>query len=402
MINIALMGHGVVGAGVVELLETNAESIGRKCGSVVNVKYILDLKDGSDTSYQHKFINDFNIILNDDSVTAVVEAMGGLNPAYKFVKALLLAGKSVITPNKELVAVHGAELLQIAKERNINFLFEASVGGGIPIIRPIFRCMAANEIDEIYGILNGTTNFILTKMIREKMSFDVALNLAQELGYAEADPTADVDGHDTCRKICILASLAFGSHVSPGGIYTEGIRDITLEDAQYAQSINYVIKLVGRTVKVDDKITVAVHPMMIGHDNPLFAVEDVFNAVVVKGSATDEVMFYGKGAGKMPTASAVVADIIDSILHTQRRKDVFWGESKPDYILPQSDSQTAMFIRTNAPEVDIEKVFGEVQYLAQMKDGEVAFITKKMSESEILQKLKSLKSEVISTIRVLD
>ena len=401
MINIALMGHGVVGAGVAELLESNAESIERKCGKAVKIKYILDLKDGKDTPYSQKFIKDFDIILNDAGITCVVEAMGGLNPAYKFVKALLQAGKSVITPNKELVAVHGDELLKIAKEKNINFLFEASVGGGIPIIRPIFRCLAANDIDEIYGILNGTTNFILTKMIREKMSFDAALKLAQELGYAEADPTADVDGHDTCRKICILASLAFGSHVSPEGIYTEGIREVSLEDAQYAQSINRVIKLVGRTVKVGEKITVAVHPMMISYDNPLFGVEDVFNAIVVKGSATGEVMFYGKGAGKMPTASAVVADIIDSILHTERRKDVFWGDSKVEYVLPQENSQTAMFIRANAAKSEIDEIFGEVEYLPQMKDDEIAFITKKMSESEIKTKTAKISGEIFSAIRVL-
>ncbi|MEG1887260.1 MAG: homoserine dehydrogenase, partial [Oscillospiraceae bacterium] len=316
MINVAIMGHGVVGSGVAEVLIKNCDHIAQKAKETINIKYILDLREFPELSYSDKFTKDFNDILNDDSVKVVAEVMGGLNPAYNFVKSLLMAGKSVVTSNKELVAAKGAELLKIAEEKNVNFLFEASVGGGIPVLRPISQCLAANDIFEIVGILNGTTNFILTKMIKEKMSFEAALSLAQELGYAEKNPAADVDGHDACRKICILAAVAFGKHVYPYQVYTDGIAKITLDDVDYANSFNSVIKLIGRARLLDNgHIISTVYPAFVSRESQLSSVDDVFNAVMVRGDAIGDVIFYGRGAGKLPTASAVVADIIDCVKH---------------------------------------------------------------------------------------
>ena len=304
MVGFAVMGHGVVGSGVVEVFYKNHDSIISRAGTDVDLKYILDIRDFPDLPYSDKFTKNFEDILNDPEVEVVAEVMGGLKPAYDFTKRLLLAGKSVVTSNKELVAAKGAELLKIAKEKNVNYLFEASVGGGIPIIRPINQCLAANNIDEILGILNGTTNFIMTKMIKESMSFDDALALAQQLGYAEKDPTADVDGHDACRKICILASIAFGKHVYPAQVHTEGISKISLMDVAYASNYNSVIKLIGKVaMKENGKIYCIVSPMLVSRESQLSSVDDVFNAIMVRGNATGDVMFYGKGAGKLPTAA---------------------------------------------------------------------------------------------------
>lgn len=335
MADIAVLGHGVVGSGVLEVLLTHTDSITRRAKEEIRVRHILDLREFPELPYAGRFTKDFKTVLNDPEVTIVVECMGGLEPAYTFVRQCLENGKSVVTSNKELVAAKGAELLALAQRNNLNFLFEASVGGGIPIIRPISQCLAANEVSEIAGILNGTTNFILTKMIREHMGFEEALKLAQELGYAERDPSADVEGADACRKICILASLAFGTHVYPEDVHTEGITRITLEDVAYASAWGGVIKLIGQVSMLENgRIAIMVAPMFISRDSQLANVDDVFNGILVRGDATGDVVFYGKGAGKLPTASAVVADVIDCVKHMKARKYLFWEDAKPDYIEP--------------------------------------------------------------------
>ncbi|MBR1810422.1 MAG: homoserine dehydrogenase [Clostridia bacterium] len=345
--NIAVMGFGVVGSGVVELFEKNHEMITEKSmQDAFDLKYILDIRDFPDSPYADKMVKDFNIILNDASVGIVVETMGGLHPAYEFVSALLNAGKSVVSSNKELVAEKGLELLEIAKEKNVNFLFEASVGGGIPIIRPISQCLAANEIAEVAGILNGTTNFILTKMIDEQMDFDTALRLAQQLGYAEKDPTADVDGIDASRKICILASLCFGKHVYPNVVRTEGIRKISLRDVAYAADSGNVIKLLGVARKAGaDKLVIFVSPCLVGRHSQLAGANDVFNAILVRGDAIGDVVFYGRGAGKFPTASAVVADVIDCGKHVNKRKFLGWSDSAPDYVIDSTAIPGKFYVR---------------------------------------------------------
>lgn len=358
MTNIAIMGHGVVGSGVMEVILTHKESLETRANDEINVKYILDLREFPELPYADKFTKSFDDIINDDEVKIVVEVMGGITPAYDYVKACLEHGKNVVTSNKELVASKGAELLRIAKEKNLNFLFEASVGGGIPIIRPISQCLAANDVAEISGILNGTTNFILTKMIREKMSFDDALALAQENGYAERDPSADVDGDDASRKICILASLAFGNHVYPDEVHTEGIREITLDDVSYAKAWGGVIKLIG-TVKMlkNEKINIFVAPMFVSEESQLAHVDDVFNGIMVRGDATGDVVFYGKGAGKLPTASAVVADIIDCIKHFASRKYLFWEDAKENYVENILDIPMDFFLRVEVDDKEDAESF---------------------------------------------
>lgn len=346
MADIAVLGHGVVGSGVLEVLLTHTDSITRRAKEKIRVRHILDLREFPELPYAGRFTKDFNTVLSDPEVTIVVECMGGLEPAYTFVRQCLENGKSVVTSNKELVAAKGAELLALAQRNNLNFLFEASVGGGIPIIRPISQCLAANEVSEIAGILNGTTNFILTKMIREHMGFEEALKLAQELGYAERDPSADVEGADACRKICILASLAFGTHVYPEDVHTEGITRITLEDVAYASAWGGVIKLIGQVSMLENgRIAIMVAPMFISRDSQLANVDDVFNGILVRGDATGDVVFYGKGAGKLPTASAVVADVIDCVKHMKARKYLFWEDAKPDYIEPFESITGDFFLR---------------------------------------------------------
>lgn len=344
--NVAIMGHGVVGSGVAEILINHRDRISQRVRSDINVKYILDLREFPNLEYCDKFTKDFNDILNDDSVKIVAEVMGGTHPAYEFVKQCLEAGKSVVTSNKELVAAKGAELIKIANEHNVNFLFEASVGGGIPVLRPMIQCLAANEITEFSGILNGTTNFILNKMIVDNMSFDAALKLAQENGFAEKDPTADIDGHDACRKVCILATLAFGKHVYPEQVKTDGIRNITLEDVAVADSFGCVIKLIGHAEKrTDGKISAFVRPTVVSRDNMLSNVDGVFNAILIDGDQTGEVMFYGKGAGKEATASAVVADIMDCAKHIDTRKYLDWVDGDSDYVDNTSAKTEKFFVR---------------------------------------------------------
>ena len=313
MVNVAVMGYGVVGSGVVELIDKNNNIFAKKLNQPIDVKYILDIKDFAGDKYESKIIKDFNIILNDPDVSVVVETIGGSKIAYEFTKKCLEAKKSVVTSNKELVAHKAPELLSIAKQNGVSYLFEASVGGGIPIIRPMYHCLAANKINKIVGILNGTTNYILTKMIRENTPFDTALKNAQQLGYAEQDPTADVDGHDTSRKICILASLAFGRHIYPEDLYVNGIRNLSLDDIAKADRNGYVIKLLGFAEKTENgNVEIFVSPCAISKEHALANIEDVFNGITVTGDAVGDVTFYGRGAGKFPTASAVCSDVIDA------------------------------------------------------------------------------------------
>lgn len=410
---IAVMGYGTVGSGVVEVLHKNHDSIvSKSTQKYLELKYILDLRDFPGDPNEDKFVKDFNIILNDDSVKIVVETMGGLHPAFEFVSSLLKAGKSVVTSNKELVAQKGYELLTLADENNVNFLFEASVGGGIPIIRPISQCLAANEIDEIAGILNGTTNFILTMMIEQNMSFEEALKLAQDNGYAEKDPTADVEGIDACRKICILASLCFGKHVYPDSVHTEGISKITLEDVAYVNDFGGVIKLLGKARRENGgKISAMVCPCIVKNHSQLASVSDVFNAILVRGDAIGDVVFYGRGAGKLPTASAVVADVIDCAKHEKRKKLFGWGAPEENYVIDYRTLETALYIRakvTGNKDDVLKKIgenFGKVKYLTRngAPEDEIAFVTDKGSENVLTDKLAKTEGiDVLSTIRVTD
>lgn len=410
---VAVMGYGTVGSGVVELIYKNHDSIVKKSmQDSLELKYILDIRDFPDSPYKDRFTKDFNIILNDPEVQIVVETMGGATFAYDCVKKLLLAGKSVVTSNKELVAQYGYELLTIAEEKNVNFLFEASVGGGIPIIRPITQCLAANEIDAIAGILNGTTNYILTKMITEKATFEDALKNAQELGYAEKDPTADVDGHDSCRKICILAALCFGKHVYPANVHTEGIRNITLSDVDYAASWGGVIKLIASAQKAENgRISVKVSPSFVSNRSQLAGVDDVFNAVLVRGDAVGDAVFYGRGAGKLPTASAVVADVIDAAKHIEKKKNFGWDNAEDNYIVDYLTQTTALYVRgtVEGDKADVVKsindAIGAIRILKKENapENELAFVTNPAAEGELRNKLANIngfKSE--SILRVTD
>ncbi len=412
MVKIAVLGYGVVGSGTVEVFYKNKESLEKKAGQELDIKYILDIRDFDDSPYKSKFVKDFDVILNDPEVTVIAEVIGGLKFSYPYVKSALEAGKSVVTSNKELVAAKGAELLAIAKEKNVNFFFEASVGGGIPVIKPIHTCLEANEIDEIAGILNGTTNFILTKMIRDGMGFDEALKIAQDLGYAERDPSADVDGHDTCRKICILASLAFGKHVYPENVHTEGITKITLEDVNYCDSCGSKIKLIGCAKREEgDEISIGVFPAVIKDDSQLAGVNDVFNAILVRGDATGDVVFYGKGAGKLPTASAVVSDIVSAAKHDKTSISLTWKDSEQSFIRSFDKFNCGNYIRfvasdKAAAKAVIEAEFGSVEYLSRnnMPDNEIAFIAGSMSENAVEAACAKLAQygELLGKIRVLD
>ena len=400
---VAVMGYGTVGSGVVEVIENHSKVISaRTGGKMLEVAHILDLRDFPDDPHQSVFTKDFNDILNDPEVEIVAETMGGVNPAFDFTAKLLAAGKSVVTSNKELVAQKGPELLEIAEKNNVNYLIEASVGGGIPIIRPMAQCLAANNIEGVAGILNGTTNFILTKMIEDGMTFADALKLAQDNGYAEKDPTADVEGHDACRKVCILASLAFGKHVYPNQVEAEGITNITLEDVSYIASANGVIKLLGQIKAIsEDEIAAFVSPAVVFNGSQLASVNGVFNAILVRGDAVGDVCFYGPGAGKLPTASAVVADMVDCAKHTQNRKIFGWGAGSENYVVDHKEVLSMPFyVRAKASEAKIKSIFTEVKFLSRVgqPSDEVAFITDKMTENALSAKLDSI--EVINTIKV--
>ena len=402
MVYVAILGHGVVGSGVAEVLRKNADSIAHKAGEPIEIRRILDLREFPDLPYADKFTKEFDDILHDPDIRIVVETMGGLHPAYDFVKSCLLAGKNVVTSNKELVAAKGDELLEIAKNNNLNFLFEASVGGGIPILRPIDQCLAANEVYEIAGILNGTTNFMLTRMIEDHMSFEDALALAQKLGYAERNPSADVDGHDACRKICILAALAFGQHVYPDQVPTQGIRGVTLADVAYADSCGYKIKLLGRAIREPEgKVCAFVAPHLVSCENPLAGVEDVFNAIAVTGNAVGDVMFYGRGAGKLPTASAVVADVIDIAKDTKRDHHNQWGPGAPDLVVSPDGLTSRWYVRAQTTMDQARLACGEIQPLARAgaPAGEAAFLTAPMTEPQLMDRLAGM--EVGSRFRVL-
>lgn len=409
MVYVAILGHGVVGSGVAEVLRKNGPSIGHKAGEAIEIRRILDLREFPDSPYADRFTKNFEDIVSDGEIRIVVETMGGLHPAYEYVKACLQAGKSVVTSNKELVAAKGDELLAIARDNNLNFLFEASVGGGIPILRPIDQCLAANEVYEIAGILNGTTNFMLTKMIEDHMSFEDALALAQKLGYAERNPSADVDGDDACRKICILASLAFGKHVYPDQIHTEGIRGVTLDDVKYAEACDGVIKLIGRVTKRGDgRLNGLVAPMILPKTSLLADVNDVFNGIMVRGDAIGDVVFYGRGAGKLPTASAVVADVIDEVKHLKARKYLFWERGEEGYVADYKDAPWRCLLRFRCAErqtarAQILAVFSEVEPVIahHAAADELAFITPEMAERELDGKIASLSGmELVSRLRV--
>lgn len=398
MVKVAILGYGTVGSGVFEILNENSELITKKAGTEIDVKYVLDLRDFPGDPCENVLVHDYNIILNDPEVEIVIEVMGGLKPAYDFVKSALEAGKSVCTSNKELVAKYGAELIALAKEHNRNFLFEAAVGGGIPIIRPLNAHITADKICEITGILNGTTNYILTKMDKEGADFDSTLKQAQDLGYAERNPEADIEGFDAVRKIAILASLAEGKTVDFEEIYTEGISKITAEDFKYAKVMGRSIKLLGKCKTEDGVIVASVAPRMLKADHPLFNVDGVVNGVLVRGNMVGDLVFIGSGAGKLPTASAVVSDVVDSVRHLNIFTTIIWDKEKLE-LEDFSKSRKRFFVRATSTKEDIEAVFGEVEYIDADVAGETGFVTSKMSENSFAEKAEKL-GTVISRIRV--
>ncbi len=406
LVSVAILGFGVVGSGVAEVIDKNAKTISDKAKNDIAVKYILDVRDFPDSPYSDKIIHDFSIIENDPEVKIVVETIGGKTVAYDFTKRALLAGKNVVTSNKELVAEHGVELIKIARERNLNYLFEASVGGGIPIIRPLTQCLSANNLNEICGILNGTTNYILTKMIKDRVSFADALSEAQQKGYAEKDPTADIEGFDACRKICILADLAYGKHISPSQVKTEGITKISLRDVECAKAYDCVIKLIGRVVKKnDDQINILVAPHLVPNESPLSNVEDVFNGIMVDGDAIGNVMFYGRGAGKLPTASAVVADVIDVVKHFDARKYIGWDDAVDGFVADSDEMEYKFMVRVSGScKQDVEKLFPGAEMLSKPDDEDCAFVTACEKTKDIYCKLDKLKDtgyNILSAIRIL-
>lgn len=403
MVNVAILGFGTVGSGVAEVLTKNSDSIARQTRDLIQLKYILDVRDFPDSPFADKFVHDFSVIENDPEVDVVVETIGGATIAKEFTERALRAGKSVVTSNKELVATCGYDLLQIAKEKKVSYLFEASVGGGIPIIRPLSQCLAANEILEVHGILNGTTNYILTRMIKGGLPFETALKEAQDNGYAERDPSADIEGHDACRKICILAAIAFGRHVYPEQVPTEGITGVTLADVDYADAAGKKIKLLGRAMKgADGRITAYVAPHLVDQSDPLAGVEDVFNAITVKGDAIGDVMFYGRGAGKLPTASAVVADVIDAAKHIHTKKYLDWSAGGDDVCVPPDALESAWYVRANSSAEAARAALGDVNFLARRggPGEEIAFLTGVMTRAELEEKLAGM--DVLSVLRVLD
>lgn len=397
MIQVAVMGYGTVGSGVVEVIEKNKEEINKKSNEALNIKYILDLRDFPGDPYEDKIVHDVEVILNDPEVQIICETMGGLKPAYEFTKRALMSGKSVCTSNKELVATHGPELIQIAHEHTCNYLFEASVGGGIPIIRPLNYSLTAEKIDAISGILNGTTNYILTKMEREGVAFEEVLKEAQEKGYAERNPEADIEGYDACRKIAILSSLMCGKNVRYQDIYTEGITKITATDFKYAKAMDCTIKLLGLSKEEDGEFYAMVSPFLIPKSHPLSMVNDVFNAVCVHGNMLGDSMYYGRGAGKLPTASAVVSDVVDCARHIGKIITCFW-DAEDVKLTSVDEVEHVFFVRVEkAKEQAAKEAFGDVKEVTAGVDGEYAFVTGRMSEKEFNEKAE--KVGVISRIR---
>ena len=394
---IAVMGYGTIGSGVVEVLQINKEKIAKRSGEAVEVKYILDLREFPGDPMEDKIVHDYQTIVDDPEIGIVVETMGGVEPAFTFVKAMLEAGKQVATSNKNLVAAKGAELIKIAREHNVNFQFEASVGGGIPIIRPLNKCLTADEIEEITGILNGTTNYMLTKMANEGADFDEVLKDAQEKGYAEKDPTADIEGHDPCRKIAILTSLVCGQQVDFEDIHCEGITKISAIDFKYAKYMGRSIKLLASSKKVGESFSCMVAPFMLSQEHPLCGVNDVFNGIFVHGNVLGDAMFYGSGAGKLPTASAVVADVVDMVKHQNTNIYIDWKPEKIE-LLDYKDNVNTFFVRTTSDQATIATAFGDVTYTQKVADGEIGFTTEAMTEAEFEEK--SAKIEVVNRIRL--
>lgn len=375
MAKFAIMGYGTLGSGLAHVAHVNHDSIVEKVGEEIAVKYILDIRDFENNPYQHLMIKDFSIIENDPEVEVVVETIGGSKVALEFTRRALLAGKHVVTANKELVATYGKELLAIAKEKNVNYLFEASVGGAIPLLRPLYQCLAGNQIEEIVGILNGTTNYILTRMVKGGVSFEEALKEAQSKGYAEADPTADVEGIDAGRKICILSDLAWGKEVAPAKTPMEGISKVDLKDVDIAAAAGYKVKLLGHALKLEDgRVAAYVAPHLVHESSPIAGVDDVFNAVLIRGNAVDEVMFYGRGAGK-PTASALIGDVIDAVAHREKRRDLGWSE--PADLADPAELVMKWYLRGAFSTAEAKAVCGEVEEVA-----EGAVITVPMAEAD--------------------
>ena len=420
MLNIAILGFGNIGSGVADVFIENGSVISKKIGDTVNIKYILDKIEIKNHPFSDRQAKDFETILNDPDIDLIVETMGGSDFAYKCTKAALEKGINVVTPNKELVAKYGAELLKIAAEKDVRYFFEASVGGGIPIIRPIYNCLAANKINKIAAILNGTTNFILTKMSVEKWDFETALKTAQELGYAESDPTDDVEGKDACRKICILSSLAFGRQLPPEKVHTEGISRVTLEDIKNAEKLGFKIKLIAKSQinhinqeDLDsDSLSVMVAPMLVPRTSPLYNIDDVFNGILVNGNAVGDVMFYGRGAGKLPTASAIAADIIDALL--KKTENMMWDISDGNYVSDYKNQSSGYYIHVgfNQDVISRNSVFDLISELLPQADTyksltnnqEMFFTTDIILEKELDKKIKSLSDSgvnILSKIRIL-
>ena len=409
---IAIIGFGVVGSGTVELFYKNKELIEKRSGRKMDIKRICDLREFPGSPFADKFTKNFNDILEDPEISVAAEMIGGKTLAYDYTKKLLSRGVSVVTSNKELVATHGAELIKLAKENRCNYFFEASVGGGIPIIRPLHQCLAANRIERIAGILNGTTNYILTKMIYDQVSFEQALADAQRLGYAERDPSADIDGDDACRKLCILGSLAFGKHIYPEYVHRSGIRNITLDDVEYVANAGYAAKLIGLIDRTDKGLVATVCPRLVSVNNPLSGVNGVYNAIMIRGDSVGDTLFYGRGAGKEATASAVVADIIDAVKHENADiASLTWEDSENrDFILPYKSANVRVYVRISARDADslksfITTLFGFVDFIPrkQRSSSELAFITPEIEEYQIDRKLALLSehADVMRKIRLL-
>ena len=397
MIQIAILGLGTVGTGVAKVVAENARQIERKLGEPLQVKAVL-VRHFKDGPYRQLMTDDFKKIEEDESIRVVVETIGGMEAAYEYTKRALCAGKHVVTANKQLVAERGCELLALAKRKNVSYPFEASVGGGIPILHPLTQCMAANRIDEVCGILNGTTNYILTRMVRTGAFFSDALREAQAKGYAEADPTADVEGIDAGRKICILGALAFGHQIDPDRVPMEGISKLSLRDVKIAQRAGYRVKLLGRAVRLPGGgRTAYVAPHLIPEDHPMSSVEDVFNAVMVRGNAAGEVMFYGRGAGELPTASACVADVMECLQQSPRREEIGWSADTGGFEGPEG-LKTRHYFRIEGSLTDAALAFGQVEVLSE--DGETAFLTDPLSGEDAARQSRTL--NVLACMRVLE
>ncbi len=396
---VAILGYGTVGSGVFDVLTKNRDIIAKRVGFPLDVKYVLDLREFKGDAVEPYLTHDFEDIMNDDSVEIVVETMGGLKPAYEFSKRALESGRSVCTSNKELVAKHGAELIEIARQKNINYLFEASVGGGIPVIRQLIRSITADEVMEVCGILNGTTNYMMTLMREQNMSFEAALKDAQDNGFAERNPAADIEGHDACRKIAILTSLAYGRQVDFEDIYTEGITAITDIDVAYAKAMKHGIKLLGRSYMKNGIVYAIVAPYMVRKKNPLYPVNGVYNAIMIRGNMLEDVVCYGRGAGKLPTASAVASDVIDAAKHRHVNIPILWEKEKM-ILGSRNDMENKFFVRVPIAEAEKAKEIFPIRKeisILECEGREFAFVTEVMTEKEFAEA--AAKIDIIGRIR---